>query len=229
MSGANSRGILTETDKEWLLGEIEYNQRQTAAHRRAQIRDRVAAALQDFAYLNDHWPEKERRQTLDETDDPEATAAEIIKFLYIWLNERATDPNEMANEDGVNHALSFRRALSRGIAGGKQHFGHDPNYLLIDSNEKLFELPSIDDLKRNIDTKQWRDLNDHTRGAIGESDDTLIDQNEAAKQFHAGLQLAIAEKLYIRRGSADSEVQRNDQMIASSIPLPDKKSDDKWG
>jgi hypothetical protein len=42
MSNSETRGILTDADKEWLRGEKEYNQRQTEAKRRQDIRERVS-------------------------------------------------------------------------------------------------------------------------------------------------------------------------------------------
>ena len=225
MSDANRRGILTDSDKEWLRGETEYEHRQTAANKRAEIRERVAAALHDFEDLNEHWTTDERRRTLEETDDPEAVAAEIIEFLYVWMNERAADSEEMVGSQAVDNALALRRALSRGIENGKQHFGSAPDRVLIDSNTELFEAPSVDDLQRELDTNQWRQLNEHVRGAFEEPEDGVIDKTEAAKQYDTGLHLAIEEWLYIRRGQTDSEIKRHDQMIASSISLSmDKES-----
>lgn len=219
MSDANRQGFLTQSDKDWLRGETEYEHRQSATNKRADVRERVVAALRDFEELNENWTEDERRRILDEVDDPEAVAAEVIEFLYVWLNERAADPEEMVGSQAVDNALAFRRALCSGIRNGKQHFGSAPNRVLIDSNAELFEMPSADDLQRELDTDQWRELNEYVRGAIDEEDDEVIDKEEAAKHYDTGLRLAIGEKLHTRRGRADSEIKRHDQMIASTIQL----------
>lgn len=223
MSDASKRGILTKSDKEWIRGETEYEHRQTSANKRSEIRERVAAGMHDFETLNEHWTADERRRTLEETDDPEAVAAEIIEFLYVWLNERAADPEAMVGGDAVDNALAFRRALCQGIRNGKRHFGSVPNSVLIDANTKLFEVPSVDDLRRELDTEQWRKLNEYVRGAFDEPDDGVIDKTEAAKQYDTSLNLAIEERLYSRRGRTDSEIKRHDQMIAASGPSFENK------
>lgn len=219
MSDANQRGILTKSDKDWLHGEIEYEHRQTAANKRAEIRKRVTAALFDFEDLNEVWGEDERRQILEEIDNPEALAAEIIEFLYVLLNEPAADSEEMVGSQAVDNALAFRRALSSGIQNGKQHFGSITDRVLIDSNVELFEIPSEDDLQRELDTDQWRKLNEHVRGAIETEGDEVIDKVDAAKQYETGLRFAIGEKLYTRRSLSDSEIKRHDQMISPTISL----------
>ena len=219
MSDANKRGILTESDEDWLHGETEYEHRQTDANKRAEIRERVTAALLDFEELNEYWTEDGRRRVLEEIDDPEAVAADIIEFLYVLLNERAADPEEMVGSQAVGNALAFRRALSSGVRNGKQHFGSITDRVLIDSNVELFETPSEDDLQQELNTDQWRKLNEHVRGAIETDDDEVIDKAEAVKQYDMGLHLAIEEELYTRRGLTDSEIKRHDQMIAASTPL----------
>jgi hypothetical protein len=215
--------MLTESDKKWLQGETEYEHRQTAANKRAELRERVAATLLDFGDLNEHWAEDERRHTLEEIDDPEAVAAEVIEFLYTWLNGHAAYPDEMVGDDAVDNALAFRRALCSGIRNGKQHFGSAPGRVLIDSNAELFELPSVDELQRELDTNQWRQLNDYVGDAVDTDDDEVIGKKEAAKQYNTKLHLAIEQELYTRRGLTDSEIKRHDQMIASSIPQFERK------
>lgn len=220
MSESGTRGILTESDKDWLRGDIEYEHRQTAADRRAQIRDRVAAALQDFALLSEQWSEDERQKMLEELEDPDQSTAEIIEFLYLALNERATDLEENTDGDTVDRALAFRRGLCSGIKNGKSHFGGVPNFVLIDANTDLFEVPSKEDLRQVIDTDQWREANEHVRGAFNTPDEGTIDKEEAAEEFHLGIHAGIEKKLYTRRGNANDEIKRHDQMIASSGPLP---------
>lgn len=219
MSDANERGILTEKDIKWLRGEIEYEHRQSAGNRRAAIRNRVTAALQNFNELNENWSTNERRKTFDEVDNPEDVAAEIIEFLYIWLNEKEADPEKMVGGEAVDHALLFRRALRRGVRNGKQHFGSPPSPLLIDANAELFELPSTEEFQNELSTEQWRRLNEYFRNAYNTPDDAAIDKSDAAEKYSTGLKLAIDQRLSIRRGNADTEIKRHDQMISSPIPI----------
>jgi len=213
MTDPDNRGILTETDREWLKGDIEYQQRQTAAKRRAQIRERVSAALQDFALLTEHWSEDERQKVFSELDEREAIAAEMIEFLYVGLNELAMNSDEVDGENQIDNALAFRRALSKGIESGKENFDRSTGQVLIASNTKLFELPSVDDFREDIDTEQWRTANEYVQGAFDKTDDTAINQKEAAQNYHMALHLEIEEELFNRRQRTESEIKRHDELV----------------
>lgn len=222
MSDADRRGILTSKDKEWLRDEIEYEHRQTEADRRREIRERVAAALQDFELLNEYWSEKEELEMIKEFDDPEEPAAEIIEFLYRVLNLPATEPEEMVYEGAVERALAFRKALSQGIHDGKQHYGEPPNFVLVNSNTELFEIPSEDELQKVIDTDHWRNANERHRGAANTPDDEIVEKEDAATQTHLSIKTGIGEYLHSRRDRADTEVKRYEKMIAQTMPLPER-------
>lgn len=56
------------------------------------------------------------------------------------------------------------------------------------------------------------------RGAINSSGDEVIDQEEAASQFHMALHLAIEERLYDRRMRAKTDIKRHDTPVAASGP-----------
>lgn len=86
---------------------------------------------------------------------------------------------------------------------------------MIDANTELFELPSVDEVKRAMDTNQWRDANDHVRGAFDEADDAVVDQEEAAQNHHMELHLEIEEELYSRRQRSDIEINRHDELVRS--------------
>lgn len=215
MDNHDTRGILTPADKAWLQNEVEYEHRQTEAKRRQDIRDRVSSAMQDFTLLIDHWSKKERQKAMDEIDTMES-ASEMVEFLYLSLNEPAQDADQMTDENAVDRALLFRRALSAGIQSGKEKLGDAPNTVLIDSNTKLFETPSKNDLKRAINTGQWRDANNYIRGAYGESEDTVIDKDEAARNYHMELHLAIERELYSRRQHSNSDISRHEDLVGST-------------
>jgi hypothetical protein len=152
---------------------------------------------------------------LEDLDDPEQSASEIIEFLYVFLNEPATDAEKMIDEDPTDQAVAFREALRSGIKSGKGHFDDAPGEVLIDANTELFELPSVDELKRAMDTNQWRDANDHVRGAFDEADDAVVDQEKAAQNHHMELHLEIEEELYSRRQRSDTDIKRHDELVRS--------------
>jgi Fe-S oxidoreductase len=101
MVDRQSRGILTDTDREYLRGKKEYDSRQGEHQRRNEIRDRVRRALLDFSLLADPelFPDSEIEEirsarTGSDTDlnllpgagntsmDPEIQAAVIEMFAF---------------------------------------------------------------------------------------------------------------------------------------------------
>lgn len=215
MTSDEIRGILTPEDKEWLQQGIEYEHRQTAANRRRKIRHRVASAMQDFELLVEHWSKKERQKAMEEINT-EKSASDIIEFLYLCLNEPAQDAEQMTEETAVDQALAFRRSLSTGVLNAKEKLGDAPDMVLIDSNTELFETPTKNDLKRAIDTSQWRDANNYVRGAIGVPDDEVIEKDEAAEAYLMELHLSIERKLYQRRQRANSDISRHEDYVGST-------------
>lgn len=166
--------------------------------------------MQDFALLVEHWSAKDRQKVPEEIDK-EQSAEGMIEFLYLALNEHGCDAEQIIDADTVDRALTFRRALCRGIREGKSYFGDVPDTVLIDSNTELFEVPSEGEIQRAIDTDQWRDANDHVMNAINAPNDD-IEQDIAAKNHHIDLHLAIERELYTRRDQSSVGMKRHDTL-----------------
>ncbi|CQR49032.1 hypothetical protein [Haloferax massiliensis] len=206
MSNSETRGILTEADKEWLRGEKEYNQRQTEAKRRRDIRERVSMAMEDFELLAEHWSPSEMEKVLEDIDG-EARAEQMITFLYIALQEHAFDVEHMLEEDPEDRSLSFQRALSKGIRNGKQHFGDDPGRVMVGSNVHLFEFPEVDDIQSVLTTEQWREDNlFHQKSVTGSEDEILPREGEeVAENYRRKIYGKIWSDITSRRGLIDDD------------------------
>jgi len=61
---ADPRGCLTQTDREYLRGEKEYDRKTSESHRKAAIRDRIQETLYDFSLLLEHLPDDQLQKTL---------------------------------------------------------------------------------------------------------------------------------------------------------------------
>jgi hypothetical protein len=59
------RGILTPTDREFLRGEKKYPDKQTTAHRRADIRQRLHNSILDISLILDELPEDDLRKAIE--------------------------------------------------------------------------------------------------------------------------------------------------------------------
>ena len=65
------RGMLTKADRKWLVGDTEYEHRQTASNRKSAIRDRVVDTLLDFSFLVEHMDGEDGRPAVSELLDPD--------------------------------------------------------------------------------------------------------------------------------------------------------------
>lgn len=167
------RGLLTNTDREWLQGEKEYKNKQTELNKRQDIRDRVFEAFDDFALLTEEFPKEDRQKIFKHLHEESKTncveeASQLIEFIYAGLNDLATDPEPIANypnSEAISRFLAFRRALVKGISRGKEEFnqsnitGESTNHVTIASNAFLYELPDSGGIRAHTDTDQWREVN----------------------------------------------------------------------
>jgi hypothetical protein len=104
------RAMLTPADRQFLLGEKEYEHRQTAFDRRKAIRDRVVASLSDFSLLFGYLSKHEREKIADEISMPD------------WAD--APDHSVMAGPpDSVVHTLAFLCLLHEDTEAFQQTVG----------------------------------------------------------------------------------------------------------
>lgn len=62
------RGILTPVDREYLLGNRDYNNKQQEINRRSNIRNRIRNSIIDFNILFERLSERDRKQIFDDVD-----------------------------------------------------------------------------------------------------------------------------------------------------------------
>jgi hypothetical protein len=81
------RGFLTDTDRRYLWGAIEYSQRQTDSRRRKDIRDRMTHGLRDLSYLM-FLGERDNEKLFDAIDEAElrSSLSTLIRWLYRHLD-----------------------------------------------------------------------------------------------------------------------------------------------
>lgn len=83
------RGILSPTDRDYLCGLKDYEQPQTDANRRQDIRERVRNGLKDFTLLSLFMRADEREKIYDELGEEEIEDAlvSMIAFAYLGLGK----------------------------------------------------------------------------------------------------------------------------------------------
>jgi hypothetical protein len=101
------RGILTDIDRQFLMGVREYDSKVTRSERRRTIRDRVVQSLRDLHYLN-KVEERQREkvfETLEDSpqaDEPRVALAALIRFLY-----PAVDGDIEWFEETISHGFNL--------------------------------------------------------------------------------------------------------------------------
>lgn len=104
------RGILTDTDRQFLWGVKEYPHQTTEANRRQDIRQRVENGILDLGYLDKIDPGDRGRIIGDLREDTgvgefHSAVATLIEFLYLGLggDSNAVDTIEDMVQSGVLH------------------------------------------------------------------------------------------------------------------------------
>ena len=115
------KGLLTEQDKEFLIGELEYtgdHARQQRYQRREDIARRIRFGFEDFAFLFEHMDETDRKRIFD-VDVPydarlQDDLIETVAFLYLALEGK--DESSMHPD---KPRFVFEDILEAGIATGE--------------------------------------------------------------------------------------------------------------
>lgn len=82
---SRGRGVLTPTDREYLRGEKEYDNPETDAHRRRDIRDRVRDSILDFELLRSELDEDERRKIFEGVTNADAELEDAIMDMFAFV------------------------------------------------------------------------------------------------------------------------------------------------
>ena len=204
--------ILTETEREFLRGEKEYAGAKSESNKMRNIRERVFQSLTDFELLANELPEDDRRKIFERLADESEShgadeAASVIEFLYKGLSDLTTDPNNIAaspQEASAEPFLAFRNALTSGVARGKSEYTNPqeepPDVVTIASNTYLFEFPNDDDVRSELETEQWREINKQSPGDIGSHDDVAF-------FLQAMIQRQIHERISARHQAANKDLK----------------------
>ncbi len=131
-----SRGILSKTDREYLLGLKDYKNKQSEANRRQDIRNRTKNALQDFKIIWTLLEEHDREQIFTSLDDEtvDDSIEAIISFIYLGLDRDIPRIEE---------------AIKRGILAG-ENVSSDGEAKQVDVSINIDYYPDVEDAKEKI-------------------------------------------------------------------------------
>lgn len=82
------RGILSKTDREYLFGSKNYENEQSEANRRQDIRDRIKNSIKDFKIIWALLEESDRNQVFSSLDNEtvDDSIQAMVSFIYLGLN-----------------------------------------------------------------------------------------------------------------------------------------------
>jgi hypothetical protein len=152
-----SRGMLSKTDREYLLGLKDYKNKQSEANRRQDIRDRIKNTLQDFKIVWTLLEEHDRDQVFtslgDETVDDSIEA--IISFVYLGLNQDIPRIEE---------------AIKRGILAG-ENVSSEGETKQVDVSINIDYYPDVEDAKEKVQNNPLVELTVEEIGVLAKANE----------------------------------------------------------
>jgi hypothetical protein len=130
------RGLFTESDRQFLLGNKEYEHQQSSINKRRDIRNRIHHTFLDFQFLR-YLSESERDKLFSEIESRELhhSVSDLIAFIY-----GGTDGNIQAIEEMVKSGLSKAEIGGLdGYQGGARNVGVDIELIFEHEVEEIYK------------------------------------------------------------------------------------------
>jgi len=151
------RGILSKTDREYLFGLKDYENEQSEANRRQDIRDRIKNSLKDFkiiwALLDGHDRDQIFNSLDDETVDDSIEA--MVSFIYLGL-------------DG--DIPRIERAIKRGILAG-ENASSEGETKQIDVSINIDSYPDVEAAKEKLQNNPLVELTVEEIGILAKANE----------------------------------------------------------
>lgn len=152
-----SRGILSKTDREYLLGLKDYENEQSEANRRQDIRDRIKNSIKDFKIIWALLEENDRNQIFsslgDETVDDSMEA--MVSFIYLGLN---------------GDIPRMEEAIKRGILAGK-NANSEGETKQVDVSINIDHYPDVEAAKEKMQNHPLAELTVEEIGVLAKSNE----------------------------------------------------------
>ena len=152
-----SRGILSKTDREYLLGLKSYENKQSEANRRQDIRNRIKNSLQDFKIIWSLMDERDRDQVFTSLDDEtvDDSVEAMVSFIYLGLNRDIPRIEE---------------AIKRGISAG-ENVSSEAEARRVDVSINIDYYPDVEDAKEKIQNSPLVELTVEEIGVLAKANE----------------------------------------------------------
>ena len=164
------RGILSNTDREFLFDKKEYKHKQSALNRKRDIRNRVANALQDFILLNTLISGAEIEKIFNhemDDDNLDKSLRNMISFVYNGIDHDRGRLEDIISK-GVRDAINKHKTDQKG--GEATHVS-----TIID----IERTPDVDELYDKLQEGKTDQLSNGEVGALIRSG--KLDSDDVAK------------------------------------------------
>lgn len=151
------RGILSKTDRDYLLGLKDYKNKQSEANRRQDIRNRIKNSIQDFKIIWSMLEKRDRDQIFNSLDDEivDDSIEAMISFAYLGLNQ------EMPR---------LERAIKRGISAGENVLS-ETGTKQIDVSIDISYYPDVEATKKKLERAPINSLTIEEIGVLAKSNE----------------------------------------------------------
>lgn len=152
-----SRGILSKTDREYLLGLKDYKNKQSEANRRQDIRNRIRNTLLDFKIIWTMLEEHDRDQVFTSLEDEvvDDSIEAIISFIYLGLDRDIP---------------RIEKAIKRGILAG-ENVSSEGEPKQVDVSINIDYYPDVEDVKEKMENNPLVELTVEEIGVLAKANE----------------------------------------------------------
>ncbi|MFC6906007.1 hypothetical protein [Halalkalicoccus tibetensis] len=194
------RGVLTPSDREFLLGRKTDYTDHSKKQKRNRIRRRVRNALLDFTILFDHLDERDR-ETVFDPEDEERDAytrgiTDTLAFLHLGT---------------MGYSTPFKQMLARGVSKGEQELaGSDYRMVNVEFNVDPVGRIDVDEVVEKLDDGRFDELTDEELRAFAR---LLAESGEfSAAPIREGIKGQMDEFAERAAEAADRREERIDEL-----------------
>jgi hypothetical protein len=185
-SADRGRGILTPSDREFLLGRKNDYTEHSKKQKRNRIRRRLRNALLDFTILFEHLEERDRETVFDPDDEAREDYTEGITDLLGFLHLGT-----------MGYHVPFKNMLSQGVSRAEQELsGSDYRMVNVEFNVEPVGHIDVDAVIDKLDAGAFDDITDEELRAFMR---LLADSEEfTASELRSGMKkqmLAFIEEV----------------------------------
>jgi succinate dehydrogenase flavin-adding protein (antitoxin of CptAB toxin-antitoxin module) len=199
-SADRGRGILTPSDREFLLGRQTDYTEHSKKQKRNRIRRRLRNALLDFTILFDHLEERDRKTVFNPQDDARDAYTQGITDLLGFLHLGT-----------MGYYVPFKNMLSQGVSRAEQELsGSDYRIVNVEFNVDPVGQIDVDAVIDKFDAGDFDDITDEELRAFMR---LLTDSDDfSATEFRTGMKEQTSKFIEKVNQAAEQHDQRIEEL-----------------